>query len=116
MHHETKHNIAYPMSRTALSAVALIAAAVSIAACFPLPIGYYTFMRIVVFIAAAIVIIQKRDEGLSTQNIATGLLAILLNPIIPIHLQSKTAWVVIDIIAAAWFIYLAFSAKRDNQR
>ena len=72
-------------------------------------------MRIVVFVAAAIVIISNLGHGLSPRNIATGLLAIPLNPIIPIHLHSKTAWVVIDIVAAAWFVYLVFTTIPDNK-
>ena len=90
---------------TLVSAITAILLAVG---CFTLPIGYYTFLRIVVFLASIVVVYLNRERGLCYQIIITVLICILFNPLIPIHLHSKTAWVVIDALSAVWFALLPF--------
>ncbi len=69
-----------------------------------LPIGYYTFLRIVVFIGAIAVVISEIQNGINFWVIIFGLIAILFNPLIPVYLNDKDAWMPIDIIAAILFI------------
>ena len=62
----------------------------------PLPYGYYTLLRLVatgVLVWAAFVSYERRSEVLPW---IFGILAILFNPIIKIHLP-KEAWMAIDI-------------------
>lgn len=80
----------------------LISAILLIMACFPLPYGYYTFLRIAITIVSVICIVQNIHEGFATQNIIWAIIAILFNPIIPIYF-SKTIWVVLDLAIAGWF-------------
>lgn len=69
-----------------------------------LPIGYYTFLRIITAIGAIVVIVLEKDEGLNFWNVTFGLIAIAFNPILPLHLNDKTAWVFIDLGAGALFV------------
>lgn len=87
-----------------ITIISIITAILLIVGCFHLPIGYYTFLRIVVFVAAIILLANSIKEERSWQAIIMGLIAILFNPIIPIYLHSKTAWMVIDALTAIWFM------------
>ena len=62
----------------------------------PLPYGYYTLLRIIVtgvFTWSAIINYKKGNQSLLW---ASGLLALLFNPFLKIHL-TKELWVFIDI-------------------
>ncbi len=88
--------------------ICLITALLLVIGCFHLPIGYYTFLRIVVFVASIVIIIDSHKMGFNYCNITTGIVGILFNPIIPVYLHSKMLWTVIDIIASVWFIIVLF--------
>ena len=62
-----------------------------------LPIGYYTFVRII------IIIVNEPVKDLNFWRVAFGLIAIVFNPIIPVYLHDKAIWMPIDIIAAILF-------------
>ena len=83
--------------------LSLIAAVLLSIGCFPLPIGFYTFLRIVVFVVCGILIWHDFEKGFNWSNISFGMIAIVFNPIIPIYLHDKTIWVVLDAIAAVVF-------------
>lgn len=83
--------------------------------CLRLPIGYYTFLRIVVFVAAVCFIVLNRRDGFGWRNVVTALIGILFNPIIMVHLHSKTAWTVIDAVCAVWFVVMALVSKAGNE-
>ena len=88
-----------------------ISIALLILACFPLPYGYYKFLRIAITVISVIYIVQNAEKGFSTTNVVWGIVAILFNPLIPIFL-SKTIWVVLDLITAVWCGYN--SVKENN--
>lgn len=87
-----------------------VAIGLLIVACFPLPYGYYTFLRIAITIISVLFIINDSANGFSTQNIIWGVLAILYNPLIPIHL-TKTIWIGLNIVTAVWFGYCCTKYK-----
>ena len=70
------------------------------------PIGYYTFMRIVVFIASCMIISinYKTYNKINLWIVLFALIAILFNPIIPIYLHDKDIWAILDIVGAIIFI------------
>ena len=70
------------------------------------PIGYYTFMRIVVFIASCMIISinYKTYNKINLWIVLFALIAILFNPIIPIYLHDKDIWAILDIVGASIFI------------
>lgn len=76
-----------------------------------LPIGYYTFLRIAVFIGAVIVVISFKNSRVSYWHIIFGLIAILFNPFLPIYLHSKLTWTFIDIVCGLLFIIKALTTK-----
>ena len=83
-------------------------------ACFNMPIGYYTFTRIVVCIASVIMLFGAIKREKHVIAIVYGVIAILFNPIFPIYLHNKTTWVVIDLICALWFVFESIINYKKN--
>lgn len=78
-----------------------------------LPIGYYTLLRIVVTIGSVALVIKEFENGLNFWVITFGLIAILFNPLIPVYLNDKSAWMPIDIISGIIFIIKSFILKQN---
>lgn len=76
-----------------------------------LPIGYYTFLRIVVSISAGIVCYQEWENPSKNWLIVFGAILILFNPIIPVYLNNKAFWIPLDIIAGIIFVAKALSYR-----
>lgn len=76
-----------------------------------LPIGYYTLLRIVVTIGSVAVVLTELENGLSFWVITFGLLAIVFNPLIPVYLNNKSAWMLIDAIGGIIFGIKSFTLK-----
>jgi hypothetical protein len=98
------------MSSTRLLCV--IAAGFLLAATLPLPYGYYTFLRLTVCGIGAYGAWTFWNTGQADRLIAILLagLALLFNPIVPVHL-SREIWLPIDLGAAAIFGLAAWRAK-----
>lgn len=77
-------------------------------AVFPLPLLYYTFVRIIVFLASGIVIYHFGRQKELKWAIVFGVILILFNPIIPIHFYLKSIWIPIDIVTGVLFLLLIF--------
>lgn len=90
----------------------LICAALLLIGVADLPIGYYTLLRIVVTIGAVAVVITEFENGLNFWVITFGLIALLFNPLIPIYLNDKSAWMPIDIIGGIIFVIKSFTIKQ----
>lgn len=71
-----------------------------------LPIGYYTFLRIVVCLSSSVIAYgcYSREKKINFGAALFGVIALLFNPIIPVYLQNKEIWTVIDIISAISFV------------
>lgn len=86
-----------------------------------LPIGYYTFLRIVVFIPSCITTygFYYCKESINFGVMLFGVIALLFNPIFPIYLEDKELWANIDFFAAVAFvgtgIYLYDKMKKDEE-
>ena len=78
-----------------------------------LPIGYYTFLRIVVTIGSVAVVVTEFENGINFWVIIFGLVAILFNPLIPVYLGEKEVWIPIDLIAAILFGVKSFTTKSN---
>ena len=81
-----------------------------------LPNGYFTFLRIVVTIVAGSVVLEEIEKGVNLWVIYFGLIAILFNPIIPIHFYDKSIWMPIDIIVGLSFTLKAFLPKVEKKQ
>ncbi|SDE83026.1 DUF6804 family protein [Epilithonimonas hungarica] len=75
-------------------------------AVLPLSLFYYTFLRIVVFIAAGIVVYYFGRQKEFHWVIVFGIILILFNPIFPIHFYLKSIWIPIDIVTGILFLLL----------
>ncbi|MCL6523662.1 MAG: hypothetical protein K6T34_03275 [Thermoflavifilum sp.] len=99
-----------------MRAILLICTGLLLLALVDLPIGYYTFLRIVVTIGAGAVLITEFKNGINFWIIVFGLIAILFNPLIPIYLGYKEAWIPIDLIAAILFGVKSFTTQSNKNK
>lgn len=96
-----------------LRPVLIICALVLFVAVLKLPIEYYTFLRIVVFIGAILVITALSKKIIWV--ILFGIITILFNPIIPVYLYFKSYWIPIDIVVGILFLLLLFFNKPKEE-
>lgn len=91
-----------------------IAAAISVFMLFlaisRLPYGYYIFLRWVVSVTALFSAWAAYECRRKPWVFVMGGIAILFNPIIPVHLPKET-WIVIDPVAAIVFLVSIFHIK-----
>jgi hypothetical protein len=87
-----------------IPAIVWVVPAVALAiALFPLPYGYYTLLRVVVCLAAIVIAADSHNKpNAGAWPLAFIALAIIFNPIIPLHL-GRTVWLPVDIAAALIF-------------
>lgn len=72
-----------------------------------LPIGYYTFLRVVVTTGAVLAIIADRNLGLHPWTIGFAVIALLFNPVVPVYLYIKSAWMPLDLGCGVMFLVKA---------
>lgn len=77
------------------------------------PYGYYTLLRLVVFITSGLITIAAYKMQKHGWMIGIGLVTLLFNPFVPVHID-KTTWRVIDFIVAAVFLILLFKIKKKG--
>lgn len=80
-----------------------------------LPIGYYTFLRIIVSVIALIIIINEYNNRQRFWFIIFFLILILFNPVVPVYFHSKPIWIVIDIIVGL-FLLIYFISLRPKKK
>lgn len=97
-----------------MKALLIICSGLLLLALADLPIGYYTFLRIVVTIGAIAVIIKEFENGINFWTLSFGLIAIIFNPLIPVYLNDKDAWMPIDLISAVLFGIRSFTIKNNK--
>ncbi len=97
------------------AAIWLAPATMLLIALAPLPYGYYTLLRFAVCAAAAFLAWKHYAAAsrIGAWSVGLGLMAVLFNPLIPIHL-NRSAWAPIDIGAAIVFVvhYYAVRSRR----
>lgn len=69
----------------------------------PMPYGYYNLSRIVVCVCSIYFAVQLFKENDYVFVWIFAFLAILYNPIIPIHLYEKGIWIIVNIITGILF-------------
>ena len=85
---------------------------------FPMPYGYYNILRVVVFVSSVFMIARamKVQHKQSLPWLFSGV-ALLYNPILPIHLNDKSIWMIVNALTAVLFIlfrYLTLDEKDNN--
>ena len=91
-----------------------IAAVMLLIAISGMPYAYYTLLRWVVCAASVITLGMAINEERTGWKVVFGILALLFNPLIPIHLD-KEVWLPIDILAALMFFISNFSIGRISK-
>lgn len=77
-----------------------------------LPIGFYTFLRVIVTIGAILgAILEFRNKGVNFWVIIFSIIGIIFNPLIPVYLHDKTTWAIIDAISGVLFLVEFFRIK-----
>ena len=86
---------------------------VSLIAILPWPIGFYSFTRILICSCSCYVayFLYNYHQKLWVYGAA---LAVLYNPVLPVYLNSKPLWTIINIATAAFFFSLMTSTKKEN--
>ncbi len=94
--------------------VSVICALLLFIALLHLPIAYYRFLRVVVFIGALLVVYRNRKDWLFWSILFVGV-AILFNPILPIYLYKRSVWMPLDIIVGILFLVEGFLKKEKRK-
>jgi len=76
---------------------------------------YYTFLRIVIFTVAGIVVYYFARQKEYHWVAVFGIICILFNPVFPIHFNLKSIWIPIDIIAGLLFLFLVFIRQKQKE-
>lgn len=92
----------------------LVPIALLIAAVFPLPYGYYSFLRLAITASAAYLAWQdyKKKNAFNGWSLTLSMVALLFNPLIPVYLD-RASWFVIDLAVAGIFA-LRWHASSDG--
>ena len=77
------------------------------------PYGYYILLRWVVTASAIFLVWIAYNLKKTFWLFLMGIIALLFNPIVPIHLNKET-WVIIDLIVATLFFVSIFKIKAKN--
>lgn len=83
--------------------IKLIAVILMLLVIYNLPYGYYEFLRIVITGISGYLAFKYFDKKIIGWSVTMTGIAILFNPVLPIHLD-KSIWVFINIILAIVFI------------
>ncbi len=101
-------------TKAKMKTLLLICAGLLLLAIADMPIGYYTFLRIVVTIGAVAVVVYEFENGFNFWLFAFGFIAIFFNPLVPVYLNDKDMWMPIDFAAAILFGIKSFSIKKNE--
>ncbi len=86
--------------------LALIAAVAAALAFFDWPYGYYQLLRFGVCAVAAYGAVLAHRAGLGGWTWGLGALAVLFNPLVPVHFD-RDVWAGLDVVAAAVLVLSA---------
>lgn len=79
-----------------------------------LPIGYYSFLRLIIFVGAGVALVHLIWNKVYFWTGIFGLVMILFNPVLPIYLYKKSLWMPLDIITGILFLCLNFIKKEEE--
>lgn len=85
-----------------------------IAPVFKFPYGFYTFLRLVIFISSCFIVYEifKTFKKININIIIFSLILILYNPIIPVYL-SREIWLPINFVTAFFYIYNYYKVIKE---
>jgi len=100
---------------TALLIGRIVAAGMLIWALDDHPYDYFTLLRVVVCFVSGYCAIQASSQNKDSWTWILGGMAVLFNPIIPIHMARET-WQIVDLCAAIVLIVSIFFVKGEKKK
>jgi hypothetical protein len=94
------------------SSIMLVSIAILVVGILPMPSEYYMFLRIVVFFSAIASFFWFPLDYLKEKAVMV-IISIIYNPLYPIYLHSKSAWVLINILTI-WFNFKIYKELKDQ--
>lgn len=64
----------------------------------PLPYGFYMLLRLVITLTCVAGFLRAREDQRRDWLWIYGILVVLYNPILPVHLMLKSLWFVVNVI------------------
>lgn len=108
------HNEGLPESFSILMLLWIVPIALLVVAIAPLPYGYYTFLRLIVCGCCCAILYGAHIDGRERWTLMSfGIvgLAVLYNPLVPVHL-TKGIWFWLNLGSAAFLVaHLWWTAK-----
>lgn len=96
--------------------IASIASIVMLLLAIPdLPYGYYTLLRWVITASAIFLVYVASQLEKKFWLFLMAIIALLFNPIAPIHLDKET-WIIIDFVVAVLFLISIFKVKISESK
>ncbi|TBA92530.1 DUF6804 family protein [Rhizobium ruizarguesonis] len=82
----------------------LVPVALLVVAVFPLPYGYYSFLRFAITLSAAYLAWEayREKDAFNGWSLILSMVALLFNPLIPVYLD-RGSWFIIDLAVAGIF-------------
>jgi hypothetical protein len=80
-----------------------------------MPYGYFQFVRFAALIGFSILAYQAYEQGMQTEMVIYGALAILFQPLFKISL-GRELWNIIDVIVGIGLIFSAFIKPKNQHK
>ena len=82
----------------------IVSAVVFVIALFPMPYGFYSILRIIITVICVYgaTLFYRRHPSLFWTMVT---LALLYNPVFPIHLYEKAFWIAINLLTFGIFVF-----------
>lgn len=96
-----------------LKNITIVLGVLLLLAIFPLTYGYYTFLKLAVFVGGSFLAYQFYQQKNAGWAVVLASMAILFNPIIPVYL-TREAWLPIDLLCGGLLFYKSFALKGIN--
>jgi hypothetical protein len=85
-------------SVTPMKVIVILATASAAAGILATPYGFYMLLRVIICLAAVMGFIRAREERRASWLWIYGVLAVLYNPVLPIHLMLAPLWTVANLV------------------
>lgn len=95
-----------------LKTTSIVLGVLLLLAIFQFPYGYYTFLRLAVFVGGSFLAYQLYQLKSVSLAIALVCIAILFNPLIPVYLSRET-WLPIDLVSSGIFFYIGKLSNKE---
>ena len=82
----------------------------------PMPYGYYNILRVVVCVSAVFMAVRamKTENGQLLPWLFGGL-ALLYNPVLPVHLNEKAIWMMVNAFTAVvFFVFRNLTSSKER--